>query len=157
MSIRFCLSTFLGAFFCWGEIVQEIYVSRTGDPVHAGDKALTRENSDLALNKICFWHFIMMSQSTKRRWNSGPSTPSSTSSFFLYFFCMSFLFQEHSNPWGEPLPKFFCRRGLQWRRLHLLIFFTEVIKFYWLMLLYPGELYRLLGASVNFQWQFNHR
>jgi len=35
--------------------------------------------SDLALNKICFWHFIMMSQSTKRRWNSGPSTPSSTS------------------------------------------------------------------------------
>jgi hypothetical protein len=48
----------------------------------------------------------------------------------------------------------FCRswhaehRGLQWRRLHLLIFFTDVIKFYWLMLLlYPGELYRLLGAS----------
>jgi hypothetical protein len=34
--------------------------------------------SDLALNKICFWHFIMMSESTKRRWNSGPSTPSST-------------------------------------------------------------------------------
>jgi hypothetical protein len=32
--------------------------------------------------------------------------------------------------------------------LQLLIFFTEVIKFYWLMLLlYPGELYRLLGAS----------
>ena len=30
----------------------------------------------------------------------------------------------------------------------MLIFFTEVIKFYWLMLLlYPGELYRLLGAS----------
>ena len=46
--------------------------------------------------------------------------------------------------------KFFCRRGLQWRRLHLLIFFTEVIKFYWLMLLYPGELYRLLGASSSF-------
>ena len=47
---------------------------------------------------------------------------------------------------GTP-PNFFCRRGLQWRRLHL-IFFTEVIKFYWLMLLlYPGELYRLLGAS----------
>jgi hypothetical protein len=35
--------------------------------------------SDLALNKICFWYFITMSQSTKRRWNSGPSTPSSTS------------------------------------------------------------------------------
>ena len=35
--------------------------------------------SDLALNKICFWHFIAMSQSTKRRWNSGPSNPSSTS------------------------------------------------------------------------------
>ena len=49
------------------------------------------------------------------------------------------------------MPKFFCRRGLQWRRLHLLIFFTEVIKFYWLMLLlYPGELYRLLGASSYF-------
>ena len=35
--------------FCWGEIVREercvrkIYVSRAGDPVHAGDKALTRE------------------------------------------------------------------------------------------------------------------
>jgi hypothetical protein len=26
-----------------GEIVREINVSRTGDPVHAGDKALTRE------------------------------------------------------------------------------------------------------------------
>jgi hypothetical protein len=35
--------------------------------------------SDLVLNKIGFWHFIAMSQSTKRRWNSGPSTPSSTS------------------------------------------------------------------------------
>ena len=51
---------------------------------------------------------------------------------------------------GEPLPKFFCRRGLQWQRLHLLIYFTEVIKFCWLMLLlYPGELYRLLGASIG--------
>jgi hypothetical protein len=30
-------------FFCWGEIVQEINVSRTGDPVHAGDKALTQD------------------------------------------------------------------------------------------------------------------
>ena len=49
---------------------------------------------------------------------------------------------------GKPLPKFCCWRGLQWRRLHLFNFFTEVIKFYWLMLLlYPGELYRLLGAS----------
>ena len=45
------------------------------------------------------------------------------------------------------MPKFFCRRGLQWRRLHLLIFFTEVIKFYWLMLLlYPGELLPSLGV-----------
>ena len=35
--------------------------------------------SDLALNMICFCHFITMSQSTKRRWNSGPSTPFSTS------------------------------------------------------------------------------
>ena len=60
---------------------------------------------------------------------------------------------------GEPLPKFFCRRGLQWRRLHLVIFFTEVIKFYWLMLLlYPGELYRLMGASSSLSpssWQGN--
>ena len=30
-------------FFSWGEIVQEINVSCAGDPVHAGDKALTRE------------------------------------------------------------------------------------------------------------------
>jgi hypothetical protein len=29
--------------FCWGEIVREINVSRAGDPVHAGDKALTQE------------------------------------------------------------------------------------------------------------------
>jgi hypothetical protein len=35
--------------------------------------------SDLALNKICFWHFITMSKSAKRSWNSGPSIPSSTS------------------------------------------------------------------------------
>jgi hypothetical protein len=54
---------------------------------------------------------------------------------------------------GEPLPNLFCSRGLRWRRLHLLIFFTEVIKFYWLMLLlYPGELYWLLGASSLFVW-----
>ena len=32
-------------------------------------------------------------------------------------------------------------------RATFVIFFTKVIKFYWLMLLYPGELYRLLGAS----------
>jgi hypothetical protein len=30
-------------FFCWGDIVREINVSRARDPVHAGDKALTRE------------------------------------------------------------------------------------------------------------------
>ena len=35
--------------------------------------------SDLALNKICFWHFKTMSQPTKRRWNSGTGTLSSTS------------------------------------------------------------------------------
>ena len=33
-------------FFCWGEIVREIYVSRAGDPVHAGDKTLTRERAN---------------------------------------------------------------------------------------------------------------
>ena len=30
---------------------------------------------------------------------------------------------------------------------YICYFLTEIIKFYWLMLLYPGELYRLLGAS----------
>ena len=30
-------------FFCWGDIVRKINVSRAWDPVHAGDKALTRE------------------------------------------------------------------------------------------------------------------
>jgi hypothetical protein len=30
-------------FFCWGETVREINVSRAWDPVHAGEKALTRE------------------------------------------------------------------------------------------------------------------
>jgi hypothetical protein len=47
----------------------------------------------------------------------------------------------------EPSNDYFIKI-LFLRRLQLLIFFTEVIKFYWLMLLlYPGELYRLLGAS----------
>jgi hypothetical protein len=56
--------------------VREVYVSRAGDPVHAGDKVLAQETP---VQRICFWHCIAMSQSTKRRWNSGPSTPSSTS------------------------------------------------------------------------------
>ena len=30
-------------FFCWGDIVREINVSRAWDPVHAGDEALTQE------------------------------------------------------------------------------------------------------------------
>jgi hypothetical protein len=30
---------------------------------------------------------------------------------------------------GVPLPKFFCRRGLQWRRLHLLIFLPKCSSF----------------------------
>jgi hypothetical protein len=30
---------------------------------------------------------------------------------------------------------------------YICYFLTEIIKFYWLMLLYLGELYRLLGAS----------
>jgi hypothetical protein len=29
--------------FSWGEIVRQIIVSHAGDPVHAGDKALTQE------------------------------------------------------------------------------------------------------------------
>ena len=62
----------------------------------------------------------------------------------IYVFFTAFLITYIKG--GTPV-QIFCRRGLQWRRLHLLIFFTEVIKFYWLMLLYPGELYKLLGAS----------
>ena len=39
-----CMSRFYCTwFFCWEEIVREINVSRTWDPVHVGDKALTRE------------------------------------------------------------------------------------------------------------------
>jgi hypothetical protein len=39
-----CRSRFYCAwFFRWGKIVREINVSRPGDPVHAGDKALMRE------------------------------------------------------------------------------------------------------------------
>ena len=48
---------------------------------------------------------------------------------------------------GTPAQIFLKKASAMRRRLHLLIFFTVVIKFYWLMLLYPGELYRLLGAS----------
>jgi hypothetical protein len=44
---------------------------------------------------------------------------------------------------GTPAQIFFCNdEG------YICYFLTEVIKFYWLMfLLYPGELYKLLGAS----------
>jgi hypothetical protein len=44
---------------------------------------------------------------------------------------------------SEFLPQF-----IKMTKATFVFFFTEVIKFYWLMLLlYPGELYRLLGAS----------
>ncbi len=46
---------------------------------------------------------------------------------------------------GTPA-HFFWRGGLQWRGLHFFLFF---IKFYWLMLLYPGELYRLLQRRIH--------
>ena len=47
---------------------------------------------------------------------------------------------------GDPCRNYFgegvCNDG------YICYFFTEVIKFYWqMLLLYPGELYRLLGAS----------
>ena len=46
---------------------------------------------------------------------------------------------------GTPAQHFW---GSAMTRATFVCFFTEVIKFYWLMLLlYPGELYRLLGAS----------
>jgi hypothetical protein len=39
-----CRSRFYCTWFCcWGEIVQEINVSRAWDPVNTGDKALTRD------------------------------------------------------------------------------------------------------------------
>jgi hypothetical protein len=47
---------------------------------------------------------------------------------------------------GTPA-QIFLEKGSAMTRATFVIFFTEVIKFYWLMLLYPGELYRLLGAS----------
>ena len=48
---------------------------------------------------------------------------------------------------GTPA-QIFLERGSAMTRAYICYFLTEVIKFYWLMLLlYPGELYRLLGAS----------
>jgi hypothetical protein len=42
------------------------------------------------------------------------------------------------------------RKILTCCKFKLNLYFTEVIKFYWLMLLlYPGELYRILGASSS--------
>ena len=47
----------------------------------------------------------------------------------------------------KPLSKFFWR-GVCNDEGYICYFLTEVIKFYWLMLLlYPGELYRLMWAS----------
>ena len=48
---------------------------------------------------------------------------------------------------GTPA-EIFLERGSAMTRVTFVIFLTEVIKFYWLMLLlYPGELYRLMEAS----------
>ena len=48
---------------------------------------------------------------------------------------------------GTPAQNF-LEKGSAMTRATFVIFFTEVIKFYWLMLLlYPDELYMLLGAS----------
>ena len=52
-------------FFCWGEIAREINVSHAGDPVHAGDKALTWETPAQRgrVNRyglLCLnWHLFM--------------------------------------------------------------------------------------------------
>ena len=48
---------------------------------------------------------------------------------------------------GTPA-QIFLEKGVCNDEGYICYFLTEVIKFYWLMLLlYPGELYRLLGAS----------
>jgi hypothetical protein len=48
---------------------------------------------------------------------------------------------------GESLPNFFGE-GVCNDEGYICYFLTEVIKFYWLMLLlYLGELYRFMGAS----------
>jgi hypothetical protein len=49
------------------------------------------------------------------------------------------------NMFGNPCPNFFGEGVCNDEGY----FLTEVIKFYWLMLLlYPGELYRFMGAST---------
>ena len=48
---------------------------------------------------------------------------------------------------GETPAQIFLEREVCNDEGNICYFLTEVIKFYWLMLLYPGELYRLLGAS----------
>ena len=52
---------------------------------------------------------------------------------------------------GGTAAQFFFGEGVCNDEGYICYFFTEVIKFYWLMLLvYPGELYRLLGTSSLF-------
>jgi hypothetical protein len=70
---------------------------------------------------------------------------------FSFLVCLFFLSVNSERKWkrshflkGEPLPKFFWRRYLQWRGLHLLFFFTEVIKFY--------ELFPFDYLSNQTQW-----
>ena len=58
----------------------------------------------------------------------------------IFFFTCNFEVNLSSCP--------FFIKFIKMTKATFVFFFTEVIKFYWLMLLlYPGELYRLLGAS----------
>ena len=58
---------------------------------------------------------------------------------------------------GNPCPNLFVEGVCNDEGYILLIFFTEVIKFYWLMLLfYPGELYRASSSGKLFiDWCIN--
>ena len=57
-------------FFCWGEIVREINVSHAGDPVHAGDKALTRETPVQRgrVNRYAQYIFIHIKKFNNKHW-----------------------------------------------------------------------------------------
>jgi hypothetical protein len=86
------------------------------------------------------------SESTKKCISRGITLHTVVAHFQLWeFFCRSWHAEHFCSlnltSWWKTVitPKDEC---------YIYYFFTEVIKFYWLMLLlYPGELYRLLGAS----------